>query len=137
VNKKDELEGRLSQLASHLTTWRSFVEHPGWKLFEQIAKEQRFGRLLVLAEPCEGMGVVLKQEFMKGEASGIYLMMKMPENQLEMLKIEMAALETAVQLEETHERQMEVSASEPGRVDDVNWWGGEPLASTGSRFRAE
>jgi hypothetical protein len=136
MSRRDELEGKLSQAASKLSAYRSLMEHVGWKMLVKDLEMQRTGRLLILAEPCSGMGVILQQEFMKGEAAGIYLALNFPETQMEVLKLEMASLETAAELEAESERQRnEVAPGSGSRVDSSNWWGGDELGRTGGRFK--
>jgi hypothetical protein len=130
--KIDELEGKLSQHASILSTWKSLVNHAGWKMYEAILKDQRDTRLLVLGEPTPNFGAVLPQEFMKGEGSGLGLALTLPRLQIEILESDTKRLETEVQLEKHNESAKEKAVLAGGRVDSVDWHGGSGLESSPS-----
>lgn len=132
MKKLEQLEGELSQKASLKATWKSFLEHPGWALLEAGLKEQRAGRLLVLAEPCTTFGSVLPQEFMKGEGSGLGLAMNFPRLQIELLESEVKRLETTIELEEANESAEKASVLSRGRVESSDWHGGSGLESSPS-----
>lgn len=125
MNKRDELEARLSQQASLLATWKSLLEHPGWPMLEEILEEQRMARLFILQEPLESFAQASKQEFMKGEAAGIGLSSKIPQTQIELLELETKRLRTAVELEESDESaKVEADVSRRSRVDNERDWHG-------------
>jgi hypothetical protein len=122
MSKKLALEAEFSRRASELSLWKGLVEHPGWKLYEKTLKEQQDGRLLVLAEPCSGLGGMLAQEFMKGEAAGFRTARGFPEMQIEILQVDLRSLEVAVQLEEENELERKTRAADAGRVDNEWDW---------------
>lgn len=85
---KRELQEELSQL-------RGLVKLPAWEKLMRYASEQLTGRIdNIILNPVNGADDTLKQEYLKGEVSGIKLFTKMPE-------ILIAELEDAIaQLEE-------------------------------------
>lgn len=128
MSRIEQLEGELRAKQEELSILHSFTEHAGAKLLEAYAKEQRNARLLLLAEPSNGFGSILQTEFMKGEASGIGLVMKFAEIRVEILRSEVKILETGVQLEKEHEIATATSVGRRSRVDnDDDWRGGDEL----------
>lgn len=131
MSKKEDLENKLSEMASDLSVWQSLMNHPGWKMYEEEMKFQREARLQVLGEPLKGFGQVFDQEFLKGEGSGIGLAMKYPELRVEILKSDVKRLETTIQLEETNASQVATDVSR-GRVDNErDWHGGDDGTDAG------
>lgn len=88
------LEAGIAEAAGELATWRSFMEHPGWKKLERWAQEEKSLRAFtILNSPIQQLGQVYSQEFMKGEGSGFGLILAFPATQAESLKIEIQKLE--------------------------------------------
>lgn len=132
--KIDALEGQLSDKSGLLSVLRSFTEHPGWEIFSKMLEAQQNGRKgEVLLQPLSGDNAVYKQEFMKGEISGLALAQVAPFTQIEVLKLEVKTLQE--QLERENELEARISdVSGRSRVDDEQFFGGDeqPDASSSS-----
>lgn len=123
--EKEQLEEQLSVLASRLDTWKKLVEHPGWKMLKELAEHERnIRQQAVCLTPINEMSQAFAQEFYKGEFSGIALVLTKPEAQIELLTVERASL--MVQLENEDEMEAAISAAGRSRVDQRDWYGGEP-----------
>ena len=77
--KREELEGELSQVASSAQTWKSFLEHPGFALYERMLTEQiALRQTTVCLTPVNSEYTPFTQEYYKGEASGMIKAMDIP-----------------------------------------------------------
>jgi len=87
MTDKRELQEELSQL-------RGLVKHPAWERLMHYAAGQLTGRIdAIILNPVDGADLTYKQEYMKGEVSGIKLFTKMPEILIAELEDALAQLE--------------------------------------------
>ena len=116
--RSEELEGQLSEAASLATTWKNFMEHPGWKLYEKYLTElASLRQTTVCLTPVNSEYTPYTQEFYKGEASGIIKALDVPQTQFE--EADMKRKSLSKQLEVLDETQAAVDV--PSRV------GGDPF----------
>lgn len=116
--RTEELEGQLSEAASLATTWKNFMEHPGWKLYEKMLVEQASLRqTTVCLTPVNSEYTPYTQEFYKGEASGFIKALDIPQTQFE--EADMKRKSISQQLEAVDET--EASTDVPSRI------GGDPF----------
>ncbi len=79
----------VRDLQEELSRLTSFRNHPGYEELMKIAEDQLDARIgAVLLTPLNGLDETLKQEFEKGEISGIKLFVKMTDIQIQTLKEE-------------------------------------------------
>lgn len=57
---------------------QELLESRGWKILERIGREQAQNRVSEVLQPTPGLGSVLEREFIKGEISGINLVLTTP-----------------------------------------------------------
>ena len=117
--KIESLEGSLSEAASEVHLWKSFMEHPAWPRFTQMLEQQRKSRLLVLEAPLGSMSKIMEQEFMKGEGSGLGLASVLPQAQLEMAELEHKRLVAQLELEKDDD--LAKISTTKSRVDDPDF----------------
>lgn len=122
--KRDELEGELSSVASLANTWKSFMEHPGWGLFRTILEEQQMLRAhTVMMQPIAGEFTTYAQEYFKGEYGGIGLSLTTPQAQFEQADMRRKVLTKELEIEDDVEKEMDRDV--PSRVvtDDSGAFG--------------
>ena len=113
MDKKDELAGQLSQKASILSVLKELVDHPGWKVHNEILNSQmdlRKGEILL--KPLQSTEAVYAQEFSKGEISGLALAQISVHAQIETLRYEIQA--ATIHLENYNEMEAR-KADDAGR----------------------
>ena len=100
------LAEEISDKASYLAVWRSFVDHPGWKLFHDLLEEQKNSRKgEILFKPLKDSEALYAQEFMKGEISGLTLAQVGPFALIEGLKADVQVSEAKLEQENERESQ--------------------------------
>lgn len=105
-------ELRLKQ--EEASFWRTLTESSAWGQLKAIMEEQRRIRLFTVAEtPLQSFAEAMPQEFMKGEAAGIGLVLTLPYTQLELAKADMAILE--VKLEQEQEDEITDAETDAGK----------------------
>jgi len=120
MKKKDEIEAEISSNVEEHALWRSLLEHPSWKKFEEIVMEQvRLRQATVCLTPLPTFGKSLEQEFMKGEAAGLGLALALVHTQYEITKLEKEKL--AVELDKEMEYEKARTAPRGSRVVDDNF----------------
>lgn len=73
--------------------WQDLSKSPGWALLLEIGQGQYNVRQnQVFRTPCASMDQVLPQEYIKGEAAGIELLMKLPQIMIDNLTAEIENL---------------------------------------------
>jgi len=121
--KREELEGQLSEMASLATTWKSFMEHPGWELYNRILREQmNLRQQTVCLTPISSENTVYAQEYYKGEFSGIGMALAIPQSQYELVDLRRKTLVKELEIEDDVESEM--AARESGRESRI---GGDPF----------
>jgi len=116
--KVAELDGAYSDAASLVATWRSLLDHPGWKMYEKFLLEQRQNRIATVALiPLESSAKIFAQEFMKGEAAGLGLAQITPYAQLEQAEADVKVLSVKLDREKEHVEE-DAKARGASRVDD-------------------
>lgn len=89
----DSLRDEIQETSERLRLVQGFVDHPFWGEFAAWLEEQyRARHATVLHQPLAGVDGVLAQEFLKGEASGLYSAWKWPNNLREELSTRLAEL---------------------------------------------
>lgn len=97
MKELEELQGEARSVADQLSIWRSFLNHSGWKLFEETVMSQLEMQRGMLMTPLETLDGVPRQEFMKGELYRAGLLLGLPETQLEVLKVEQERLQKEIE----------------------------------------
>lgn len=94
MSERDELNDRALEIGEELSTWASLMKHPGWHKLLEFAFAQQDNRVKhTMLNPCLALDDALPQEFMKGEFSGIGLVLKFPEVEKERLQAEAERIE--------------------------------------------
>lgn len=83
---EEEREPTLDQLTEEIDLIRGAMESDFWKWLMGVADAQIATRGNFVYNPIESSGEVYKQEFAKGEISGIKLFQLLPLNHLEQLE---------------------------------------------------
>ena len=113
-----EREDTRSGLGSDLATWRNFLEHPGWKKFAAILETQRSTRAdTVMHTKLTTLEQALDQEFTKGEAAALELMLALPTTIVENLEQEIEQLNEQIQENEDATRRTSNTIDRPEPVD--------------------
>lgn len=87
------VEDELSGLASEYALWRALTEHPAWPKWKAVADSAVSTRAnAVMGTRLATMEQALGQEYLKGEANGIALIMSLPQSEMERLEHEMKLL---------------------------------------------
>lgn len=121
--RSEKLEGEISSGASDLHMWKSLVEHPGWKMFAEMLKEQKQVREgEVLLKPLTSSAGIYGQEFMKGEVSGLALALISPYAQIEVLEGQLKLAREKLEVERVQEA-VRAERGSGSRVDDERWHG--------------
>jgi hypothetical protein len=113
--EKEELEVEAREVADQISIWRSLIESPGWKRFEETVSGQMSAHRARLNTPLESLDKVPEQEFMKGELSRAGLLLGLPETQLEILKAQAEHLQK--EMENVQEELVADGRSERERND--------------------
>ena len=75
---------QLTEARKQKRVMEELVEHPGWKMLQEIAAAQTLNRKNnILLKPTESP---YEQEYMKGEVQGMELLMKVPSSMIESAK---------------------------------------------------
>lgn len=86
-----ELEAQLAEQRATLRSFRKLVASPEWGELVKIMENQQRVREFLLRQPLAGMDKVFEQEFQKGEASGIGLVLAMPQQVIDTAEAELQA----------------------------------------------
>lgn len=74
------------ETAAELILWKELTEHRAWNLLREIAEKQQQQRILdVMNNPAGDVEAVALQNYMKGEVSGIGLLLRTPLGMIESL----------------------------------------------------
>jgi hypothetical protein len=110
--RKNELEDQLSETASELSTWRSFIEHAGWARLCKVLENQAAAALE--PHPLEKMDQILEQEFKKGSAFAFRLIRQLPDIEIQNQQNSLERLQKEIEYETENGG---VDSSSGGRTD--------------------
>ena len=120
--ERDQLETRLSEEASRMAMWRSFMDHPGWAEYQRLLRqEMQIRQQVICTTPVNTERGVFAQEFFKGEFSGTNTALEFPQTQYENAKRETSLLNA--QLENEYEADERVARATKSRVDTGDHFG--------------
>lgn len=106
----EELRNKQEEAA----LWRALTDSQGWRQLQQVMEAQRSSRIAMVGEaPLTSFAGALPQEFMKGEAAGIGLVLKLPYVQMEVLAADIQVL--TYKLEQEKENVAQETADADGR----------------------
>lgn len=120
--EQQKAEIRLRELQEELSDWKSLLEQRAVKRWLELAREQMENRKqAVFLNPLESLDNSLRQEFQKGEISGIYLFSRIPEIQVAALESDIEKYEEAIENatgRETRDDERESSADDEREFGD-------------------
>ncbi len=74
-----EVDKRIAQSQENKDLLTSLVNHAGWKYLERVAKAQiEIRKNKIFLEPLSSLNDAVGQEFLKGEATGMNTLLKLP-----------------------------------------------------------
>lgn len=122
--KREDLEGKLSEAATEAHEWKTLMESPGWaRLQDFLQSQMNLRQQAVCRTPINMEFSAFAQEFYKGEFNGIELALLTPQTQFDEAEIRRKALVVELEIEDETEADMATaSGSRIGR----NPFGGEP-----------
>lgn len=121
--KRDSLEGALSEASSDAMGWKNLMEHPQWEKFAQeLRQEVALISQAVMRMPINSEYSAFSQEFFKGKFNGIEMALELPSTRYEEAETRRKAL--SIELEIEDESEAEVAAAGRGRI------GANPFVTT-------
>lgn len=108
--KLEQIQGGISEAGSELATWRGLIEHPGWPLLVKKVQEKIAGYTVGLKQPIVSLDMIPKQEFLKGEVSGLEFVLELPSSEMEQLSAEIQNLNV---MEEREKDAIKAETSAP------------------------
>ena len=82
-------EQHLAEQRATLRSFRKLVASPEWAALVKIMENQLRVREVCMRQPLSGMDKVFEQEFSKGEAAGIGLVLAMPQQIIDVAESEL------------------------------------------------
>lgn len=108
----------LRRLQDEASLWRALTDSQGWRQLKEVMEAQRNTRIgMVGGQPIRSMADVFPQEFMKGEAAGIGLVLQLPYVQMEVLADQIKVLEFQLTQEKQDEAQNAKANASESRVE--------------------